>query len=504
MSSFPQSNTFSRNNLAKSNAENDSFVSGQLVSSSALLFYITWMCWFSIAAIFTYDTLSQLIPLIAIFCMASSILLILQSPVWGLYLLPMAMMLGPIYRFDLFKVGFITIGDLYSLLMIARSFYLGRNRFCIKFKVNKYLLVGALLIILSSILSESLSASIVGMIKIIQYTLLYRVTRLLVTREYQIDILLKMWVAATSICAIMMMWLFYVKDTNLQMLMISGESQANIDLSQSGVLLRPTFFYTNIFIPLGFGIVICTSLLALPGFKEKMLTKLLLIMALCVNTIALLLNNSKSMIFPVVFVCAALLIWRIWKSLATFNVISLILIMVFFPIVIIYGFTFISNLVGAYQIEAMANRISDLSSLEMRMSVWTSVFEKLVQDPIRLFFGFGPQATARQGDQGAISQLLTGVLGNKEGAFDSTPIGLIVEYGFMFFILIVISLVSWAHSVWKYFIATRDSYAVLFLLLFLVAAVCHVTQQYGLSPAGLIVLQLFAVARYDNAVPIAH
>jgi hypothetical protein len=255
---------------------------------------------------------------------------------------------------------------------------------------------------------------------------------------------------------------------------------------------------------LGFSIVYCISILSLHGFKENLVAKLLLTTAACVNIIALLLNNSKSMIFPVVFVCAALLIWRIWKSLATFNVISLILIMVFFPIVIIYGFTFINNLVGVYQIEAMANRISDLSSLEMRISVWTSVFEKLVQDPIRLFFGFGPQATARQGDQGAISQLLTGVLGNKEGAFDSTLIGLIVEYGFIFFLLIVISLVSWVHSVWTYFISTRDSYAALYLLLFLVAAVCHVTQQYGLSPAGLIVLQLFAVARYDKSLPIVH
>jgi hypothetical protein len=136
-------------------------------------------------------------------------------------------------------------------------------------------------------------------------------------------------------------------------------------------------------------------------------------------------------------------------------------------------------------------RLTDYEPVLLRIGVWSSAVSKTLDDPLRLLVGWGPQSTARQLEQSHMQALLTGTSGNVEGAFDSTIIGIIVEYGIVFAAIILGYIAFWFFHTWRYLRATGDKFAQILLLLCAAFISSHIVQQFGLSPSGLIALQLF-------------
>ena len=92
-----------------------------------------------------------------------------------------------------------------------------------------------------------------------------------------------------------------------------------------------------------------------------------------------------------------------------------------------------------------------------------------------------------------MQDLLTGSLGNVESAFDSTIVGLVVEYGIIFATLVIVYISLWFYRTWAYLKGTGDTMAFAILVMSAALLSAHIFQQFGLSPAALMALQLFGL-----------
>jgi O-antigen ligase len=112
---------------------------------------------------------------------------------------------------------------------------------------------------------------------------------------------------------------------------------------------------------------------------------------------------------------------------------------------------------------ALSERFISSESVVMRLSVWEAAVLQMLDDPFRLVVGWGPEATLRQMDRPHMKQLLTGSLGNTEGAFDSTAVGLLVEYGIVLTALTVVYVTIWLLATIRAYRMTGDPLALTML-----------------------------------------
>ena len=467
--------------------ENSTYISLHSITISSVWLYLSWIGWATVAVLFMVEPTMSAIPSIVIASLVFSTFLIFTTPLLGLYLLPLPFMIGPVFSYPIGGVS-VTAGDLYAVIFIFRTLFLRGVR--LKNSVALFLSLGTFLLILSAAFSFDLGASVVGLTKILQYALLARASIILIKQPSDLRNLFTAWVFITTLCAIMMLWNFY--NGRPQMIFWINDSLvgASIDLERFDVLFRPTFFYANFWIPLGMSLLY--SLMGIlmkiepSGFK-----RVLVCITIPINLLAFLMNNTRAMLVPVIVLSVLIVLWFCWKTLTRPKLNPRWIVF----LVLITGVSiwfFAGFLITAPQRVSILERSVDFESVTMRMSVWTTVFPKVLDDPLRLLVGWGPQSTARQLESGYMQDLLTGSLGNTEGAFDSIIVGFLVEYGVIFSALIFVYIALWLSRTWWYYRLTRNTFALALLVMSTVLVVAHVFQQFGLSPAGLMALQIFA------------
>lgn len=459
------------------------------ISMSSVWFHLSWIGWTTTGVLFMVEPTMSAISFVVVISLVFSTLLSLRAPLLCLYLLPLPMMIGPVFVLPIEGIGTVTVGDLYAVILIFRTLFLRGGR--LKNSGQLFLLLGTFLLVLSTALSFNLGASVLGLTKILQYALLVRASIILIKQPSNLRNLFTAWVFITTLCAIMMLWNFY--NGWPQMLHWGDDSAvgASIDLERFDVLFRPTFFYANIWIPIGLSLLY--SLMGIlmkiepSGFK-----RVLLCITIPINLLAFLMNNTKAMLVPVIVLSVLIVLWFCWKTLTRPKLnLRWIVFLVLITGVSIWFFA--GFLITAPQRVALLEQSVNFESVTMRMSVWATVFPKVLDDPLRLLLvGWGPQSTTRQLESAYMQDLLTGSLGNTEGAFDSIVVGFLVEYGVIFSALIFVYIALWLSRTWWYYRLTKDTFALVLLVMSTALVVAHIFQQFGLSPAGLMALQIFA------------
>jgi hypothetical protein len=331
---------------------------------------------------------------------------------------------------------------------------------------------------------------VVGLAKILQYALLVRASIILIKQPSDLRNLFTAWVFITTFCAIMMLWHFYNGRSYMINWLIDSGGDAGIDLERYDVLFRPTFFYASFFIPMGLSILY--SLMSiLMKIEPSWFKRMLLYMTIPLNIVALLMNNTRAMLLPVVVLSGFIVLWFCWKSFTqSKRNLREIVFLVLITSVSILSFT--GFLITDVQFIALLERASDPKSVTTRWGVWTSVLPKMLDNPFRLLVGWGPQSTVRQFEISHIQDLLTGQLGEIEGAFDSTIVGFLVEYGVVFSTFVFAYIILWFSRTWNYYRSTGDAFAAILLVMSAALVFAHIFQQFGLGPPGLMALQLFA------------
>jgi hypothetical protein len=443
-----------------------------------------------------YDAQSSFVPVIASLSLLFSVILIFKAPTQGLYLLPLPLMIGPAFSLPVGGVN-ATMGDFYSTLLILRVMLPYTSR--LNVGIHPIILVGSMLLFLSVIFSAEILPSFVGLTKITQFALLVWASNILLKPNENVYTnrlrnIFTAWSMVTTLCAIMMLWFLYKGQPYFLLTWATGTDMYEItDLDQSVNLYRTMFFYTNIFVPLGLSLVYAL-MAVLMSIEVSKFKRFFLLLSLPINTAALVANNTRSMLLPVAVLTVLVLTVFFWRILlrSQFRSKSNFLILIMLSLIMVGVANSGSVLMSASQLIVLQERITDSSSMEARLSVWGSVIFKVLDDPLRLLVvGWGPQATTRQGGE-IMKEFLTGSQGNTEGAFDSTPIGFLVEYGAILTTLAFSYITVWFFRLWKYSRKNSDAFALTLLLLGAAVAFASLTQQFTFSAPAFMALQLFA------------
>ena len=387
-------------------------------NTQIILFNLTWISWTTVTIFFMIEPTMSAISYVVVVSLIFSTILGLKYPLLCLYLLPLPMMIGPVMIYPVPSIGAITVGDVYASVLIFRSLFMRFGH--IKKNNQEILFACILLLVISTIFSTNFKASFVGLVKILQFALLVRVSMILITEKSYLRNLYNSWALITTLCTIMMLWHFY----NGRPQMIYWNNDLGIadviNLDRYDVLFRPTFFYANFWIPLGLSIIY-SVLTFFDKTEKREYIKMLLLLAAPVNLFALLVNNSRAMLVPILVLLAIIIIIKLWITITKQqrNIRRILLLLLIISICVRI---FSELLITPSQKIALLERSNNSESVLMRLSVWENVFKKTLDDPIRLLVGWGPQSTSRQLEESDMQSLLTGILGNVEGAFDSTII----------------------------------------------------------------------------------
>ncbi len=465
---------------------NNNYMSLKSFSTSSVWFHLSWIGWTTAAVLFMIEPSMPAISYVVAISLVFSTFLSFRTPLLSLYLLPLPMMIGPVFVLPIEGVVAVTAGDLYAVILIIRTLFLRAGRLTNLGQL--FLLLGTCLLVLSAALSPDLGSSLVGLAKILQYALLVRASIILIKQPSDLRELFTAWVFITTFCAIMMLWHFY----NGRPYMIYWQDDtgydATIDLERFDVLIRLTYFYANIFVPIGLSILY--SLMSIMMKVERNgFTRILLGMTIPVNLIALIMNNSRAMLVPVAVLSVLILLGFCWESLIRPKLKMREIVF----LVMINGFStwlLTDFFITAPQRVALLERSYDSGSVIMRWSVWISAVSKMLDDPLRLLVGWGPQSTARQLEGTNMQNLLTGTLGNVEGAFDSTVVGFLVEFGIIISTLLFAYIAFWLFRTWRYYRLTGEAFALVLLVMSTALVFAHIFQQFGLAPPSLMALQL--------------
>lgn len=445
-----------------------------------------WMAWIGLAVLFCLNPYAGYIVPASFITLALSVLLAFCSPREATYLLPIALLLGPIYAISGPGVGNVNLGDLYSLALLFSLLVISKRR--VSLRITPLLMAFVFLLVGSTCFAADVPAAIAGLAKVMQFIVLVWVTQQHIKTDSERVNWFLGWIIAVTIGGMMMLWFWGVLKPSflLDWSNAGGESES-ADFLRTDVLFRPSYFYTNFHLPLGMCIVVGVWLILSNVVTLNVATRLFLAFSIPVNLITLILNNTRAIMLPVAVALAVLLVTYAWRALNSARGRIRLIFVFLLTGLLTYAST---NWINFPQMTALYERTTDEASMQARLDLWAGSLSKVVDHPVRLFItGFGPQATVRQSSD-EMKDLLTGVTGASEGAFDSTLVGFLVEYGAITTMLVVAYFFWWMRKVlatsWRSGNPVWGLYANLGFVIFF----SQFFQQFGFSPPALIALQL--------------
>ena len=283
----------------------------QSISLSSLIFHLSWIGWTTTAVLFMVEPTMSAISFVVVISLIISMFLSFRDPLLSLYLLPFAMMLGPVFRASYRRRGchdggrFVcTDSDTQNAIVTPR----------LSEEADRYdVLACVICLILSAFSSINVAASIVGLTKLLQYGLLYWTTTVLVKQREDLHKLLSAWVFITTLCSIIMLWHFYAGRPPMINMLLDSVHEVVIDLDRADVLFRPNYFYANFFIPMGLCFLYALLSVVL-RIENKRFNRVVIGLTMPINLFALLMNNTRAMLVPVVLLGSSILLWFCWKS----------------------------------------------------------------------------------------------------------------------------------------------------------------------------------------------
>jgi len=470
------------------NLHDDTMIDQIFGTSRSRLSMTCWLLWGFEAILFAYNPYSELVSFFSVITLSFSVLLAFISPLKAVYLLPTAMLLGPIYSITGFGLGIINSGDIVAFALIVSPLLGSKRRLLVK--CSSSVLFWCIIFVGSTLYSLDFFAALSGLLKIIQFILIIWVANSYIdARDNRISLFIS-WIVATTISSILMAYSAFAQGPQflLNWTNPSGDLIA-LDLNSGGDLLRLSYFYSGIHIPIGLTILTALWVLLKRSIHIGAFAKWLLIFSIFINSIVLVANNTRAMLIPVVVVIIYLVASSVLKVIFTKKS-GILLVSVFLMIPLLAGVfpSFNDSDISV----ALTERSLDASPLQARIELWESSLIKLLDYPIRfLLTGFGAQATARQNSPELID-LRTSFNNTTEGAFDSTIIGVIVEFGLLALISVIIYLGRWFKIMYRAKIISGNPIYGFYIVIAIVIIFASIFQQIGFSPAALMVLQLFA------------
>src|SRR4030042_4918769 len=425
------------------------------------LFVLTYLLWVSFPVFYLLDVSQYVKMMICTGAMVLSLFISVHNLLYGIYMVPLVALIGPIISLDIAGVATVTIADFYLMILtivfVTRTIS-GKNIVFIGRYAHVFILFLTFLL-LSYVFSNSIFHSTLAFINLSQLCIISLLSINVIRTRRDARRLLAFWVGAAIICSIMVCIKYFRNDPMLvRYENIYGVYDIEIMKEKAISFYRATYFYAGF----GFILTISTIILLIDLlysnhskilFRLFRLFKLFLLMFL---GFTMFIMNNKTGIFT--FCIIGVIIIFPWSGIIghrnRFNIYRVVVGVFAISLASLVVVSGVVLLISVDQIVAGIQRIEDQSSLSQRLEIFGNALDFLIHNPKALLVGIGPDIITRAGieDVSVEILLLNRTYGLYEGAIDSSYVGAIVEYGLItvaVFLLIIYHIMKSLYKKYK-------------------------------------------------------
>jgi hypothetical protein len=456
-------------------------------SSRNGLILITFILYSLLAFAFAVSAPELIIYILGAIAILSSFVLMLNNYVGSLYPIVLVTHIGPIIRVDISKIGIITLGDLYIVMLLAV--------FIIRIIKNKlppipyiqiFLAMTALSLV-TFIMAADVWVSIPGIINLIQISIIYFIVYSEIKTTKDADGMLISIGIGVLISAVLHL-IFYSRGESLA---LSGQDSGQISALLGELLspdyIRTAFFYVSFHASSTIAIVLGLRYSMRLSERNSPLVFfwfVVVVFALCSS----LVSSSKTTILTAGIIILYSLFDSKFKN--RFFIINITLIAI--------ALIIFNMIVSSQQLEILKDSLLSDSAISMseRIIMWHDFFQKILFYPKELFFGLGTGLTERVPNNEAVKSIMfISNLNFQPFSFHNYYIDIIVQHGIFFFLcflFIIYTTMVRIKSIYKKgnILAGDIYYAI---LAWLIVWMTHAT---GWSKPVIILSILFGLAHY--------
>ena len=435
---------------------------------------------FFLISIFVFlRNITPLLELLKIIILIFSSFLIFHRKESFIYLIPIFVLIAPIFgSYKLFGFNFL-ISDLILFYTFALILFLDGLSFSIS-KKSFYIFLFLILftffhIVIGNILSFKPIFSLVELV------ILYWIYT---KNENKIDLKLfnNYFIYSVLAACLLMIFSFYY---GINLNDFSGDSNELI-LNKSEFnpsIYRMSFFYTNFPIIISFSIFIVINFLKEINKFHRVLFYYILLLFLLIS---LVVSGNKTAMLAVLLVFIFSFLLKNKNSLKTK---IKVLILTFF-LGSILSYLIINFFLNEASYDFFIYRMLSLDSLEDRIGVYVNAFYMLIVNPFKIFIGFGPDFFTCCGEPNLQNLFkINFFTGRVNNAIDSAIITFFIEFGviiFSYFIIKIITLIKYAYN-------STGNENLLFLQILIFLILYSLTQLIGLSKIMWIIIILISI-----------
>jgi len=454
-------------------------------------FALSWILSALLVAAFELKVPSTVLWALALGILACGARLMQRRPIDAIAILPVISLIGPITSLGAATGASVQLGDLYLALIFA-YFMVARGLAGRIALGPERVRIGAIIILtfIGWCFSIDVMASIVPVIGLLQFLLVYVVTLNTVRDRKDAERVLWGWVGAVALSSALIISA-YVRGEAL----LLGVDQAyqsefrSLTLTSDSFLFRATFFVPGVIFPLGAATAMTAVLLLFPQ-RRGWLPQVALGVFLATDLLAMGLLGNKTAMFATA-VGAILMV--AWTSRSRFGALRVTAAAGVVTGMLLVGFALIREVMTPAQLLLFFNRLGEGASFWERTVVWRRVAEHMIESPHALYLGLGPEMSIRRVDHPLFNRLFYAGASGQGGAVDSGYVYVVINYGILNLLLIMsIVLAAWRMLTNK-LLNEIDWIALSMWLCITIWMIMMISQQSGVSKPVLMIIQVLAV-----------
>lgn len=409
-----------------------------------------------------------------------------RAPIRALQLLPMLSLLGYAVRIPSGLGMSINIGDIYLFgILLPRVSHLLRDTR--RGPIDTIMACLLALAALSTVASADPKGCAITVIGLLQYGLVFLLTRDVVRTREDGRALLFAWGLATLVAGLMVVVAYRTGQT----LLLSSDGDVvgyRGWTERQKLMLRPSFFVTGFIFPLG----ACLPMLlfAILFMAPRARTRFLLVSELIgLTAVAIVVSNRTSLVAALACSALVLLAASALRDGALRRSGSLAVALAVIGAGVYVGWKALTQSTQ----DLWVDRATNEQSFEIRMGLWKHILSYLATSPSDLVLGLGPDFVVR-GNTPILTKLLYSPQGGHEGAVDNTYIYVLMNYGVLSFLLVIVTCVRTGLVMLSQFVRRRDALCGAVLVVLLAWAIMSWSQQCSVSKIAFFLMQAMALA----------
>tara|TARA_B100001248_G_C27386814_1_gene460112 strand:+ start:583 stop:1977 length:1395 start_codon:yes stop_codon:yes gene_type:complete len=311
--------------------------------------------------------------------------------------------------------------EIYILMIFIVGFFykvFTRDTKLILFKGDAYLLIIFGLVLLSFFSSLEIISLFKSLMSWIMIATIFLLSRFLIKDEEDIKVVLGS-IVFSSFFVCLIIFASYFSGINLSDFLLASDEKTILTLGEDTSYIRGTYFYSNIGYILGSAALIA---FLMSIYVRTFFLKPLLVIVFLMNLLAILILVEKTALAGLFISLILLIPLYLMKNFKSF------FSLLFFGMMAVIIFYLVNFLMGSLFLDFQ------IAGLEQRLCVVGSATNVLLENPLRIMFGFGPDATNIL-DNSNIRNSMINCVNAREYAIDSGAMTFLFEYG-LFFILV--------------------------------------------------------------------